>query len=121
MTEDEVLQNVCHFPVYYRTFNQSPIALIHGSGYLDMPQVLTRKRISEYLRSYPDLIADWEIWVEDARSASCRKVDNGYAVRPGPAGKPIIFTDKFDAWAEVIVRNIRHIARIAKPKRSSPA
>ena len=111
MDEESVLRNICCLPISYRTLNLSPITLIQRSGYLEMPEVLKRKRISVYLRDHPQLIDAWEIWAEDARSAWCKKVDDGYAVYPGPEGKPIKFADRFEAWAEVIVRNIHHIAR----------
>jgi len=111
MNEDEILQNICFLPVHYQTAKLSPIALVQRSGYADMPQVLKRERIAEYLRSRPELIDAWRVWSEDARSAWCKKVENGYAVYAGPDAKPIKFADRFEAWAEVIVRNTRHIAK----------
>jgi hypothetical protein len=111
MSDEEVLQSVCSLPIHYRTLNLSPISLVQRSGYLDAPKAMTRERISAYLRAHPELIDAWESWVEDARSAWCQKTDKGYAVYSGPKAKPQIFKDRFEAWAEVIVRNVRHIAK----------
>ena len=113
MTEDEVLQNICFLPINYRIMNLSPITLVQRSGYVDMPQVLKRERIAKYLRGHPELVDAWELWAQDARSAWCKKVDNGYAFYAGPDAKPVKFADKFEAWSELIVRNIRHIAKFS--------
>lgn len=113
MDKSEVLQNICLLPIHYQTENLSPIALVQRSGYLEVPETVTPESISAYLRHHPQLIDAWEIWAEDARTAWCKKVDGGYAVYPGPSGRPIKFKDKFAAWGDVIARNILHIAKFA--------
>ena len=110
MDENDVLSNVCRLALHYYTESQSPISLLQQSGYLSAPQAISCERVTVFLREHPELIESWKTWAEDARSAWCEQAEGGYRVFAGPSAKPIEFTDRFEAWAEVVVRNIRHLA-----------
>jgi hypothetical protein len=106
-------------PVDFRTIRTlSAIALVQRSGYLENPAEFTRESVLGVLRANPSLIEDWMIWSQDQRTSPAWAFDtheDGYRVVLAPGGKKMIFADKFEACAEFVIRQIRSIARFARP------
>jgi hypothetical protein len=84
---------------------------------LESPQALTREGITEFLQENPNLIDAWMQWSEDQRTSPAwwfAKTNRVYTVGLYPGGEEFTFTDRFDACAEFVIRQIESIARFAK-------
>jgi hypothetical protein len=120
MTEDKdtVAERVCRLPVDFRTIRTvSSIALVQNSGYLERPTDLTRKSVLGVLRKSPSLIDEWLLWSENQRTTPAwafYEVANGYRVHLVGGDEEMVFTDKFEACAEFVMRQIQSIARFTE-------
>jgi hypothetical protein len=121
---NSIVERLCFLPIECERGNVSPIALVEESGYLTTPEVLTRERILDILRFRPHLLDVWEGWFDDQRSTPAlifRTTKQGYSVTCYPEGEGMIFSDRFEACAEFILRQIHRTAEFAleyRPRKS---
>lgn len=110
MTPKETVEGVCRLPRDYRTIGTINIHdLLERAGYYKQPEVLTRDRIEDCLRQHPEWIEDWFIWSDDQRVTEAwvfSETSKGYIVYYYPVGESMKFTDKIEACAEFILRQI---------------
>jgi hypothetical protein len=109
----EFIDAVCRVPVDLRNSNQSPVSLLRGAGYERLGEAVRASDIADSLRRHPDLAEAWLAYSSDKR------VDQGWYVTelPGgayrvgyyPAGVVLDFSDRTEAVAEFVVRELRSI------------
>ena len=130
------LSGLCHLPLDFHAGNTSPIALVQSSGFMSSNEFLTHPAVLEVLQCEPSLIDEWQTWSDDKRanqgwvfqgskrpyevyffSVFGRRVDEFTLIPESVAvDERLEFTDRAEACAEFIVREIKSIAAsIKKP------
>jgi hypothetical protein len=131
---NSIIERLCHLPIDFHEGNRSPRELVRSSGLVNSPQILTREAVLEVLRRQPALIDKWQAWSDDKRTDGWgfQSAEKPYRVfdlsvfgrrlnRHTLIPEKIVindsldFSDRAEACAEFIVREIQAIAsRIAK-------
>ena len=112
------------------------MALVESSGFMNSPDALTRQAVLEVLRRKPTLIDEWQTWSEDKRtdgwgfegaekpyrvfnlSVFGRRL-NRYTLIPEKivVNEKLDFSDRAEACAEFIVREIQAIASLISKRK----
>jgi hypothetical protein len=113
MAEHSVVSAVCQIPLEYR--QPEGLSLQHyveESGYFAKPEELSVAAVVSLLRQNPELVDQWFFFSEDKRTSDGWYVmDDGDRAVVGQIGGPkIVFSDRAEACAEFIVREIREVA-----------
>ena len=116
-----VISKLCSMPRDFHLLkNKSMVQLLIESGYLNEIPLVTIETILTYLAENPDLIIDWENYSSDKRvSEGWYFLKRGSDWIVGYAGNPsleqrLVFSSKFEACAEFILREVSGIAEHAK-------
>jgi hypothetical protein len=115
MTHEAVIQRLCQIPKEFRKGGKSPIQLVAESGVDQLESVMTVSALADYLDHHLHLVEDWLHWSEDKRGSPSwyfTSQEKNYEVGFYPEGESMFFTDRIQACAEFIVREVSHIRDI---------
>jgi hypothetical protein len=119
---DVVVAAVCRLPLDFHSIHtMSGVDLVRRSGYLSVRSDVTVERLSQCLREHPDWVNQWFAWSDDTRGSPAWRVFEkrsgqfhlSYYDEPG-SPPPMVFTDKVQACAEYVHREIEEIADLSE-------
>ena len=134
-----VVERLCALPRDLRVRSASPVELVEATGYFDLRTKLTREAVCDVLRRNTSLVDDWLCWSQDKRTVTrwvFKQVGSDYEVYHSELvgaqqvapytmrdGRHVItyrmtFSDRINACAEYVVREICSIARLAGKRKS---
>jgi hypothetical protein len=111
----DVVARICAVPIELRRRGTVSVAeLVAESGYGADPTSLMVEAVSRYLRAHPELIEAWFGYSEDKRTSSgwyvTERSGGMFEIGWHPAGDRVSVSDRADACAEFVVREVRAIA-----------
>jgi hypothetical protein len=115
---ENVVLAICRLPVDSRLImSVSAVDLVRRSGYMAVRSEITVERLATCLRAHPDWVDGWFGWSEDSRAfpdwyakeSEPGRYQVGYIDRP-PRQPPMTFTDRVQACAEYVYREIESMA-----------
>ena len=115
MAPFHVVDAVCRLASDFRSGgDESIVALLERSGYLQDPNLVTEEPLKAYLQEHSDLIEAWAILSVDQRSSNTWYMNAPHASDPNvqwavgfyPGAAPRVYPDGPSACAAFIVRYI---------------
>jgi hypothetical protein len=73
---DEQFAKICGVPAERRRTGRSVLEIVRASGYEEFQRQFTARDLAVYLRSRPDIIAEWVAYSQDKRTS------DGWYLRP---------------------------------------
>ena len=114
----KMVATACRIPIEFRSRGDVSLnELVRHSGYLDRPEELTTATVRSELLADTTLVDAWFAYSEDKRASSgwylVVRGPQAYEVGLVPGGDPLLFSDRVDACAEFVVRELAGFRRHA--------